>query len=140
MATYNAGSSGRIRQGGGNTVIGGLTMWDATKALEVLKVTNFESGVDANFVIWEEKISSNIADGKVSIEGWYDTGTPTSESFFNVGTAVTMDFLFTKTGTLGYHNCACIVSQFKPTVRLREAQHFTAEVEVNGVMPYQTAS
>jgi hypothetical protein len=138
--TPAAGSSGRIRNGVGNTIIGGLTAWDATKALEVLKVTNFESPQDSNLVIWEEKISSNIADGKITVSGWIDLGTPTGESFFNIGTSALFDFLFTKTGTLGYHNVLCIVSNYKPGVKLREAQSFTAELEVNGIMPYQTAS
>lgn len=134
-----AGSAGRIKVHGGS-VIASITGWREKQTSEMLKVTSFESGVDANSVIAEQYVGSNIAGTVIDIEGYFDSGTPTSVASFPIGTALIIDFLYQKTGALGRYGVVCLVNDYADGPKLREAQTFTAQVTVNGVMPQPSLS
>lgn len=112
----------------------GITEWQITNASEVFKTTNFESAAEASGVIAEEKIGSNIADYKARLTGWYDNDTTNSDVNFPIGTVLTIDYLYAKTSTWGFHNITSIVSSFIRGPKLREAQSFTLELEISGLL------
>ncbi len=131
-----AGSGGRIRYAS-NVTLAFVTDWKIMKALDALPYLNFESTQDSNGVIWVPKISSNVADGKGSLAGWYDAGTLLTESVLVMGSTVSIDFLLNKTTSLGYHNVSCIIGHFETgnKIKDKEVVPFTCEFEVDGVVP-----
>ncbi len=139
--TPQAGSAGRIRLGSSSNGVAGITEWKITSAGEVYKVTNFETTADTvTGTLGEDKIGSNIVDYKATLTGWYDTDTTNTDLTFPILTTIVVDFLYTKSGTLGFHNKNCIIANFARGPKLREAQSFTLELEISGNLGSPSAS
>lgn len=132
--TYLAGSRGRIRTGA-NVAIAGITKWAIRREVGEIETSNFESGLDANNVIEGEFISDNISNSLIDIEGFIDFTSLTTINSFAVGTTVSADLIFNKTGIIGYLDVSCFVKSISPAVELKQGQKFTAQLRAFNTVP-----
>ena len=132
---YLAGSRGRVRTGAGSTPIAGITKWQIRREVGEIETSNFESALDANNVIEGEFISDNISNSLIDIEGFIDFTTLATINSFAVGTTVTADLLFNRTGAIGYLDISCFVKSISPAVELKQGQKFTAQLRAFNTVP-----
>lgn len=109
------GTEGRLRVGGSDTVVAGISEWRITKRVAEIPIPHFEASADADGNVWPT-YEKGLADATVTFRGWYNVdatdktegGTPA----IRVGVAVSLDLLFTRT-PFGYLNVAAFVTQFE---------------------------
>ena len=129
--TPYAGHSGRVRHAVGNTAIAGITSWKLDKKVEVVPTTNFESTADSNSIVWETYLAG-LGSASGSCEGIFDGDTTNSEEIFVMGTTVTLDLLFHKTGPVGYIDLSAIITGFTPNHDLRGVGKFGVTFTITG--------
>ncbi len=132
--TYLAGSRGRVRTGS-NVSIAGITKWAIRREVGEIETSNFESALDANNVIDGEFISDNISNTIIDIEGFIDFTSLTTINSFAVGTTVSLDLLFNKTGAIAYLDLSCFVKSIAPAVELKQGQKFVAQLRAFNTVP-----
>lgn len=131
-----AGIEGRLRIGGGDTVVAGIKAWRINKQINLVPYPHFELSADGDGVVWNNFLKG-IAGATGTIEGYYDTdGTLKTEGGTNgitVGASLTADFLFTR-GPFGYMNVPIIITGFEAgtAIDATTPANFTATFTVNG--------
>ncbi len=131
-----AGSEGRLRLGGSDTVIAGIRAWRLNKQITLVPVPHFELTADGDGVVWQEFLKG-LAGATGTLEGAYDTdatlktegGTPG----ITVGATLSADLLFTR-GPFGYLNVSIIITGFDAgtAVDATTPANFTATFTVQG--------
>jgi hypothetical protein len=123
------GSGGRVVVG--STNFAGINRWNLDKQVDVVDVTNFESAADANSIIWKQFVTG-LGGATGSLEGRWDGDTTNSEELTPIGTQVTLDLLFFKTGPIGYLDLPAIVTGISPSQTLTDAANFRMTFTVTG--------
>lgn len=138
-ALYKAGYRGRVRTGS-NVAVAGITKWTKKREVGEIEVSNFESGLDVNNVVEGEFLSDNISNTLYDIEGFIDFTTQTTINAFAIGTTVTADFLYDKTGVIGDLDVVCFIKSLSPSVELKAGQKFSATLRPFNTVPVTTTT
>ncbi len=141
--TFTSGTAGRVRIGGSDTVVGGITKWEMNKTATVIPIPHFESTADGDGVIHPNHLIGLAGPHTCTLEGYFNSDstnkTDGSTIGIKVGVAVTLDLLITR-NPLGYLNVPGTVTRFSLSVAVEnQPARFTAEVAVNGT-PGNTAT
>jgi hypothetical protein len=131
------GTEGRVRIGGSDHVVAGITEWRIAKTCAVIPINHFELSADADGIVWST-FSQGLASATVTIRGHYNVdatdktegGTPA----IKVGAAVSIDLFFTRT-PFGYTNLAGFVSSLNAgTVIENQTATFDATIQLSGTV------
>jgi hypothetical protein len=130
------GVEGRVRIGGGDTVVAGIQEWRINKQCAEIPFIHFECSADADSVVWAS-YERGIASATITLRGFYDVGTtpgPTeSGAGIKVGATVSLDLFFSRT-PFGYSNVGGFVSQFEGGTNVEQSGTFSATVRCTGTV------
>ena len=131
-----AGTEGRLRIGGSDTVIAGIRAWRINKQITLVPIPHFELTADGDGIVWNEFLKG-LAGATGTLEGYYDTDATTKTEGgtpgITVGAVLTADLLFTR-GPFGYLNVVIVITGFEAgtAVDATNPANFTATFTVNG--------
>lgn len=134
----STGTEGRVRIGGGNTVVAGISEWRITKDIADIPIPHFESTADGDGNVWPS-YEKGLANAMVTLKGWYNTdGTDKTEGgtpAIRLGVAVSLDLLFSRGGPFGYLDVAAFVKSFEAGVVVdNRIAEFTATCRVTAAV------
>lgn len=132
-----AGQEGRVRLGGADTIIAGISEWRINKTVGEIPVLHFELPADADGIVWSA-YEKGIANATLTFRGHYNVdatdktegGTPG----IKVGATLSVDLLFTRT-PFGYINVTCFVTQFNAGTNIdNQTASFDCTCRVSGAV------
>lgn len=124
-----AGKFARFNAGLG--AISGPFRWGGGFRVERLDITDFEAPVSASGNNIHTSGLTGPLDSTFTVEGWLDDA---NINLFFPDTALTCDYLFRKSVSLGYKGVLCDVLDFNPGTSVREVAKFTAQLQANGLV------
>jgi hypothetical protein len=132
---FVSGLAGRVRIGGGNTVVAGITSWTLEKVAADIPFPHFESTADSDGTIWPA-YQVGLAGATGTIEGYHDidsTNKTEAGTGISVGLSASLDLVLFKTTPWGYTNVPVIFTGFSTGSNIEnQPAKFRASFRVNG--------
>ncbi len=159
MATYLAGTSGRVKAiavtpvlttdtvtfAGSTATIASITQWELSVSGQPTKSLTLESGADAQGRLYADLLRGGVTEWSFSVQGQFDAS-PATPSTFGEGVFAVCDFLLKKAtaaGVIGYVSCNGMFHDFRITgvnTTSNAAVMFSATFSGSGVLPALTVT